>query len=183
MNQAKDKWDHLPWDIVDRSTDRSIKVYSSPLYGNLQCIPIRLISLIVITQNKNKLTWSALNCSFSSSTVLVLVLVPLAIVPLIPRLLLPPAVLVAPLLLVPLNPACGNPSGFADGPLHEANKLNKCRFKSFDNSVARLSTDGWQYMYMNTKSSPEKRCQQKWDERNKRKGKQEREREQNLSNE
>lgn len=72
-----------------------------------------------------------------------LVLVPLAIVPLIPRLLLPllaPAVLVAPLLFVPLKPACEKPSGLAVGPLHDANKLNKCRFKSFDNSVVRLST-------------------------------------------
>lgn len=72
-----------------------------------------------------------------------LVLVPLAIVPLMPTLLLlllAPAVLVPPLLFAPLRPVCEKPSGFAVGPLHDANKLNKCRFKSFDNNVARLST-------------------------------------------
>lgn len=76
-----------------------------------------------------------------------LVLVPLAIVPLMPKLLLllpAPAALVPPLLLVPLKPACETPSGFADGPLHDANKLNKCRFNSLDNSVARLSTTHFQ---------------------------------------
>lgn len=72
-------------------------------------------------------------------------LIPLAFDPLMPKLLLllAHAVLVAPLLLVPPKPACEKPSGFAVGPLHDANKLNKCRFNSFDNNVARLSTEQW----------------------------------------
>lgn len=72
-----------------------------------------------------------------------LALVPLAFVPLMPKLLLlllAHAVPVAPLLLLPPKPACEKPSGFAVGPLHDANKLNKCRFNSLDNNVVRLST-------------------------------------------
>lgn len=76
------------------------------------------------------LTCSALNCNFSSSTERLpkLMLVPLVIVLVMPKLLLMlllPAVLIVPLLLVPPKPICKKPSGFAVGPLQDANKLNK----------------------------------------------------------
>lgn len=46
----------------------------------------------------------------------------------------------APLAVEPTYPACEKPSGLAVGPLHDANRLNKWRFKSFDSRVVRLST-------------------------------------------
>lgn len=117
--------------------NKAQKRRTKKIYELFMCL---LLNLAV-----NRLTWSALNCNFSSSIDILpkLVLVPLAIVPLTPKLLLlllAPAVFVPPLLLVPPKPACETPSGFADGPLHDANKLNKCRFNSFDSSVVRLST-------------------------------------------
>lgn len=90
------------------------------------------------------LTCSALNCNFSSSIEMLpkLVFVPLVVVPMPKLLLLPPVptVPVDVLLLIPVKPTCENPNNLAVGPLHDANKLNKCRFKSFDNNVVRLST-------------------------------------------
>lgn len=82
-------------------------------------------------------TCNAANCSFSSSAqkLFKLTEVPLAVVPVVLML----ALLLIPLLLAVLFRMV-SPRGFAVGPLHDANKLNRCLFKSFDSSVAQLST-------------------------------------------
>lgn len=83
-------------------------------------------------------TCNAANCSFSSSAhnVLRLTDVPLIVVPVMLML----ALLLIPLLLVVLLRIV-SPNGFAVGPLHDANKLKRCLFKSFDSNVAQLSTE------------------------------------------
>lgn len=87
---------------------------------------------------RNGRTCNAANCNFSSSAqkLFKLTEAPLAVVPVVLIL----ALLLIPLLLAVLLRMV-SPSGFAVGPLHEANKLNRCRFKSFDSSVAQLSTN------------------------------------------
>lgn len=83
-------------------------------------------------------TCKAANCSFSSSAhnVFKLTDVPLIVVPVMLML----ALLLIPLLLVVLLRIV-SPNGFAVGPLHDANKLKRCLFKSFDSNVAQLSTE------------------------------------------
>lgn len=92
------------------------------------------------------LTCKAAKRNFSSSALILaaFVALPLAVTPAIPVLLLPllpPALLLVTLLPVPLAlPWKLTPNGFVVGPLHDANRLNKCRLRSLDNNVVQLST-------------------------------------------